>query len=209
MIFLYNPDMNISSRVLVMACLLTMSAVSVLPAQVRTWSDRSGTTLQAEYVSVAGQFVWLRKGDGAKFKVPFNKLSDHDQDWIADVLKYENTSLAQMGLTHSRDLPSGTSASPAPAAPAPTVEPGVPPTSSGDFSLDTGYKDTYGLPGQQQNASPPPGQPAESTAASDSSSGPQKIDMKKMVLPAAVAGGILLVIIIAVAAGGSRKKKRS
>jgi hypothetical protein len=49
----------------------------------RNWSDASGKfSVDATFVSLAGQTVTLRKSDGSTIKVPRDRLGDADQDYL-------------------------------------------------------------------------------------------------------------------------------
>lgn len=51
-------------------------------ATMRTWTSTAGTTLEAELVSVEGGVATLQKRDGTMLRVPLDKLSNQDQEWI-------------------------------------------------------------------------------------------------------------------------------
>jgi hypothetical protein len=51
--------------------------------EVRTWSDTTGKfSVQARYGGTLGDKVLLLKEDGTSVKVPLEKLSDDDKEWI-------------------------------------------------------------------------------------------------------------------------------
>jgi hypothetical protein len=53
------------------------------PAQLRTWKDATGDfSVEAELVRAGAGIVNLRKADGSTIKVPMEKLSDEDQQYI-------------------------------------------------------------------------------------------------------------------------------
>ena len=189
------------------ACLLMTVFVTILPAQVRTWTDRKGSTLRAEYMSVAGETIWLRKTDGSRMKVPWQNLSDHDQEWVDGMLKASGSSLEAMGLSLTKNQPVAATPSTTPAASVPgpaSVEPTQP---AGEVNLQTGYKDTYGLPDapaeqQQQAAS---AEAAAEPAEADGETG-ASLKAQTLIIAGGAAGAVLLIIIIAVASS-SRKKR--
>ncbi|MBU1693559.1 MAG: hypothetical protein KKC51_06310 [Verrucomicrobia bacterium] len=49
----------------------------------RTWTSRSGSTIEASLVEVPAPFVVLKKADGGKVKILQADLSDEDQAYIA------------------------------------------------------------------------------------------------------------------------------
>jgi len=55
---------------------------SVIHAEVRSWTNQDGRTLEAEFVSSDGQYVELRMHDGLRSKVQLAKLSKADQDYV-------------------------------------------------------------------------------------------------------------------------------
>jgi hypothetical protein len=51
--------------------------------QIRTWRDATGQhSIDAEYRGMTGTIVSLKKRDGTILKVPLERLSDEDQEWI-------------------------------------------------------------------------------------------------------------------------------
>jgi hypothetical protein len=50
----------------------------------RTWTSTAGTSLDAEFVSMANGEVKLRKEDGSVLPVPLDKLSESDRQWVKD-----------------------------------------------------------------------------------------------------------------------------
>lgn len=67
-----------------MAFLLVFCANSSLSA--RTWTDKSGRSLEAEIVAVDETQVTVNKG-GKEFKLPLDKLSEEDQEFARDWLE--------------------------------------------------------------------------------------------------------------------------
>ena len=49
----------------------------------RNWEAINGNKVEAEFVSISDGQVTLRKSTGQTFKVPLNKLSKADQDYIS------------------------------------------------------------------------------------------------------------------------------
>lgn len=57
-------------------------------AQVRSWTDRTGTYhMEAEFVSMAADVVRLKKADGTVISVNVGQLSEQDRQWIAEFRK--------------------------------------------------------------------------------------------------------------------------
>jgi hypothetical protein len=53
--------------------------------KLRTWHAAEGLfSVEAEFVSMAGGSVKLRKADGSEINVPIEKLSEDDQHWIRE-----------------------------------------------------------------------------------------------------------------------------
>jgi hypothetical protein len=50
--------------------------------EMRTWTSKTGTTLEAEYVRDAVGNVWLKTPAGKQKKIPTSALSQEDQDYI-------------------------------------------------------------------------------------------------------------------------------
>ena len=59
--------------------------VSVCSAELRTWTAINGKKVEAEFVSNSDGQVSLKMKTGKTFKVPLNKLSKEDQDFIASI----------------------------------------------------------------------------------------------------------------------------
>lgn len=60
-----------------------LSLLGAIPARARTWTSSDGRALDAEFVSVSGNTVTLKRaGDGKSFTLPLEKLSAPDQEWI-------------------------------------------------------------------------------------------------------------------------------
>lgn len=58
-------------------------AVKRIHRESRTWTDASGKhTIDATFYSRIGDTVTLQKSDGQKIKLPLNKLSDEDREWL-------------------------------------------------------------------------------------------------------------------------------
>lgn len=61
----------------------TIPPVETAPSKIRSWASADGKfTVDAEFVSMTGGVVKLRKADGTELSVPREKLSDADNDWI-------------------------------------------------------------------------------------------------------------------------------
>ena len=55
--------------------------------ETRTWTSTDGRSLKAEFVSANDKNVTLRRSsDGRRFTLPFNKISEADQQWVAKAL---------------------------------------------------------------------------------------------------------------------------
>ena len=52
--------------------------------QAREWTSSDGRKLQADYVSVAGADVVVKRADGQTMKIPLTRLSPADQAWVKD-----------------------------------------------------------------------------------------------------------------------------
>lgn len=82
--------------------LLAVLIVGPAVAEVRTWTDRSGQhTTEAELLSVGGKAVKLRRTDGKQLTVPLDRLSEADQDFVAEFLES-----SQPSVKKSKDAPS-------------------------------------------------------------------------------------------------------
>lgn len=64
-----------------LACVL-FAAEAVMAKEPRTWTSRTGTTLDAEFVRVKFNAVYLKTDDGAVKKIDIRNLSPSDQAWI-------------------------------------------------------------------------------------------------------------------------------
>lgn len=65
--------------------LLPVAWLWALPAAGRTWTATDGRTLEADFVSTAGDQVTLkRSSDGQVFTLPKTRLSAEDQKWIGE-----------------------------------------------------------------------------------------------------------------------------
>jgi hypothetical protein len=57
-------------------------------ARTRTWTDAAGKySVVAEFSGMSSDVVLLRKADGKTIKIPLDKLSDADREWIDARLK--------------------------------------------------------------------------------------------------------------------------
>ena len=62
---------------------LVAAVVSAAENQARKWTDKSGSySLQAEFVELAGDQVVLKREDGKSARVPLEKLSVADQEYV-------------------------------------------------------------------------------------------------------------------------------
>ncbi|MBN2686066.1 MAG: hypothetical protein JXR40_12355 [Pontiellaceae bacterium] len=64
----------------------------------RTWSDKKGNTIQAEFVRLFGDKVMLKTKDGKELSVPVGGLSLADQEYLAKMVPPE------MEITVDKDL---------------------------------------------------------------------------------------------------------
>ena len=70
---------------LVLSVLVVFCLLSLRPALAREWTDSSGTyKIEAELVKLDGKVVHLKKADGAIIKVPLDKLSGTDRQFLAE-----------------------------------------------------------------------------------------------------------------------------
>lgn len=53
-------------------------------ASAREWTSSDGRKLQADFVSVAGADVVVKRADGQTMKIPLTRLSPADQAWVKD-----------------------------------------------------------------------------------------------------------------------------
>lgn len=59
--------------------------------ETRTWTSTDGRSLKAEFVSANDKNVTLRRSsDGRRFTLPLNKISEADQQWVAEALESRN-----------------------------------------------------------------------------------------------------------------------
>jgi hypothetical protein len=74
------------SRLLMMTFGLLVAASAALGGETRTWTDKSGSySIQAEFVELNGDLVFLRHQDGKELRVPLEKLSPADQEYVRQV----------------------------------------------------------------------------------------------------------------------------
>jgi hypothetical protein len=73
-------------RVVFLAVVAAIGSVAGLHAEERTWTDRQGRTLQGEFVTAAGDTVYLRI-NGKLVPLKLERLSDADQALIAEARK--------------------------------------------------------------------------------------------------------------------------
>lgn len=57
------------------------------PGGIRTWTDRNGTSVEAEFVNLDGDKVELRKANGGALQIPLGDLSPDDQKFVREKLK--------------------------------------------------------------------------------------------------------------------------
>src|SRR4051812_10615308 len=75
-------DTNVRRRLFVVVALLGTIAAAVL-AEERTWTDKTGKfKTSGELVEVQDGQALLRRADGKEIKVPLERLSDADQQFI-------------------------------------------------------------------------------------------------------------------------------
>jgi len=68
------------------AAMVSLAAVSVSGAEVRTWTDPTGKfSTQAEFVEMLPGGAKLKRADGALILVPLARLSQADQDYVKQV----------------------------------------------------------------------------------------------------------------------------
>jgi hypothetical protein len=76
---------HVTSLVLLSVALL---GGAVSPASARTWTDRAGRQLEADFVAFAdGKVEIKRKSDGKTFHVPLERFSDADQAFVRSQAK--------------------------------------------------------------------------------------------------------------------------
>ncbi len=91
--------------VLSLACVL-LFAVSA-SAETRTWKDKSGKfSIQAELVESDGTAVTLKKADGKVIKVPVDRLSDEDRQFLESQEKnaFSDTEASKKAGAHGGGL---------------------------------------------------------------------------------------------------------
>ena len=62
--------------------LLVFCLVTICNAELRTWKSIVGTKVEAELVSLTGNQVTLKTKAGKTLKLPLNKLSKADQEFL-------------------------------------------------------------------------------------------------------------------------------
>ena len=72
---------NAMKVMLSIACVMLFAASAT--AEVRTWKDKTGKfAIQAELMGSDGMSVRLKKADGSELKVPIERLSDEDRQFV-------------------------------------------------------------------------------------------------------------------------------
>lgn len=61
---------------------LLLIAAAVCSAEIRTWTDTQGRSMEAEFIRVDGEKVSFQKPDGMRYGFPLAQLSQADQDYI-------------------------------------------------------------------------------------------------------------------------------
>lgn len=74
--------MNSASHLLSSACICLFLAVITSRAEVRTFTSSAGTTLKAEFVSLIGDTVTVKKEDGTPLTLKLAAFSRTDQAWL-------------------------------------------------------------------------------------------------------------------------------
>ena len=64
------------------ACLLLSAVAFAWPALAREWTNTAGKTIEAELVSSDATSVRLKRTNGQTVKIPLDKLSRQDRDWL-------------------------------------------------------------------------------------------------------------------------------
>lgn len=64
------------------AAILTLGLFLASPGWARTWKDAYGRSLEAEFVSLSGETVTLRKRDGSLLEVEVRQLSEADRQFV-------------------------------------------------------------------------------------------------------------------------------
>jgi len=72
--------------------------------ELRTWTSKKGSTIEAEMVKRVGQSVYLRTADGRSMKIGISALSAADRQYIADQAR-SSTSAGGAAATASEPLP--------------------------------------------------------------------------------------------------------
>lgn len=101
---------------------LLLAVPMLASAEVRKWTSKAGTTLDAEMtgVDVAARTVTLKKADGTPLTIPIDALSDADKAYAAAEWK----KMQSMPATPAAPAPAATPAAPAPAT---ATTPATPP----------------------------------------------------------------------------------
>lgn len=74
----------------ILPLLVTLLAASPGQAEIRTWTNTAGTTIEAEYVSATADMVTIkRSSDGVNFPIAIATLSAADQAWLEQQAKAE------------------------------------------------------------------------------------------------------------------------
>ncbi|AHF89506.1 hypothetical protein OPIT5_03690 [Opitutaceae bacterium TAV5] len=71
-------------RLFLVIMIAGVGTAGTLAAATRTFTDRQGRTIQAEFVSLENGVVKIRRDDGITFDLQLSSLSDADQKWIRD-----------------------------------------------------------------------------------------------------------------------------
>ncbi len=83
----------------------TITETAQQPAAGRTWTDSTGTHhIEAEFVKLDNDIVHLKKGDGTIIKIPLNKLSSQDKEFVRQQTNGASpaTSMRNTGTTAKR-----------------------------------------------------------------------------------------------------------
>jgi hypothetical protein len=76
---------------------VVITAASSL-SSARTWTGQNGSTVEAEFVSVSGEQVELKKEDGKTVNVPIGKLCAEDRQYIQDRIRATEEKTAGQSL---------------------------------------------------------------------------------------------------------------
>ncbi len=87
---------------LLAGCMVLFGMVALGFGEMRTWTSRSGQTIEAEYVRDTMGKVWLKSATGKVKKVPISGLSKSDQDYI------NNKILPKITISVDDDIARGT-----------------------------------------------------------------------------------------------------